>query len=120
MLSGSPILEADNKGQTPATRADGPSACPGDSSHERESVGGSDASWDMEQAEKSIRVRNAGRMRCVRGCLFCRVLRRTAATCFTARGAAGAVKRPVVPHAPKGEEDERETGEPCAGVNEGR
>ena len=58
-LSGSLILEAE-KGQTPATRADGPSACPGDSSHERESVGGSDASWDMQQTAKSIRVRNAG------------------------------------------------------------
>jgi hypothetical protein len=48
------------KGSTPVTRADGPSACPGDSSHERESIGKSDASWDMQQAAKSIRVRNAG------------------------------------------------------------
>ena len=48
------------QGQTPATRADGPSACPGDSSHERGRVGASDNPWDMQQAAKSIRVRNAG------------------------------------------------------------
>src|SRR5262245_51252954 len=48
------------RGQTPVTRADGPSACPGDSSHERASVGASDAPGTLEQAEKSIRVRNAG------------------------------------------------------------
>ena len=48
------------QGQTPATRADGPSACPGDSSHERARVGASDNPWDMQQAAKSIRVRNAG------------------------------------------------------------
>ena len=48
------------QGQTPATRADGPSACPGDSSHERGRVSASDNPWDMQQAAKSIRVRNAG------------------------------------------------------------
>ncbi len=48
------------QGQTPATRADGPSACPGDSSHERGRVGASDNPWDMQQAAKSTRVRNAG------------------------------------------------------------
>ena len=48
------------RGQTPARRADGPSACPGDSSHERGRVGASDNPWDMQQAAKSIRVRNAG------------------------------------------------------------
>ena len=48
------------QGQTPARRADGPSACPGDSSHERGRVSASDNPWDMQQAAKSIRVRNAG------------------------------------------------------------
>ena len=41
-------------GRRPVKRADGSSACPGDSSHERESVSRSDATWDMEQADKSI------------------------------------------------------------------
>ena len=101
-------------GQMPATRADGPSACPGDSSHERERVGSSDASWDMQQAAKSIRVRNAGEVPASgAGCLSeaekerwpRRLLSRAAAAlcfgtgCQVCRlragrpGAAGAVKR---------------------------
>ena len=54
------VLPTQFRGKRPATRADGPSACPGDSSHERGRVGASDANRDMQQAAKSIRVRNAG------------------------------------------------------------
>ena len=103
------------QGQTPATRADGPSACPGDSSHERGRVGASDNPWDMQQAAKSIRVRNAGEDLLPRpgsaqrssalGWATARVPRKRHAGCPhpTHAGAAGAVKRPVVPHAPTGE-----------------
>ena len=104
------------RGQTPATRADGPSACPGDSSHERGRVGASDNPWDMQQAAKSIRVRNAGEdlLPTARfsptifgvGLGHCPVpSRKRHAGCPHPNhaGAAGAVKRPVVPHAPTGE-----------------
>ena len=47
-------------GQTTAEGADGSSACPGDSSHERGDAGVSGHPWDIQQADKSIRVRNAG------------------------------------------------------------
>ena len=111
------------QGQTPATRADGPSACPGDSSHERGRVGASDNPWDMQQAAKSIRVRNAGEDLLPRpgsaqrssalGWATARVPRKRRAGCPhpTHAGAAGAVKRPVVPHAPTGGRDEEKTGE---------
>ena len=56
------------------------------------------------RSAKSIRVRNAG-VSCVRGCFVCRVLRHTRPRGHP-RGAAGAVKRPVVPHAPSGEEEQ--------------
>ena len=109
-VRGSLILE--RTGQTPAQRADGPSACPGDSSHERGRVGASDNPWDMQQAEKSIRVRNAGEDLLPRpgsaqrssalGWATARVSRKRHAGCPHPNhaGAAGAVKRPVVPHAP--------------------
>src|SRR5688572_32889950 len=48
------------RGQTTAEGADGSSACPGDSSHERGDAGASSHPWDIQQADKSIRVRNAG------------------------------------------------------------
>ena len=47
-------------GQTTAEGADGTSECPGVSTHERGDVGGIDQPWDIQQADKSIRVRNAG------------------------------------------------------------
>ena len=47
--------------QTPARRADGPSACPGGSPFEPGGVPTKGAiPGDMQQAAKSIRVRNAG------------------------------------------------------------
>ena len=123
-------------GQTPATRADGPSACPGDSSFERGSVSASDANWDMQQAAKSSRVRNAGE-NCVRGG-FSITGPRPASRCenglraarvplvktphgspYANAGAAGAAFHPVVPHAPSGNEEQRVTGEPRAGQRQG-
>ena len=47
-------------GRTTAEGADGSSACPGDSSHERGDAGTNSHPWDIQQADKSIRVRNAG------------------------------------------------------------
>jgi hypothetical protein len=47
-------------GETTAEGADGSSACPGDSSHERGDAGTNSHPWDIQQADKSIRVRNAG------------------------------------------------------------
>lgn len=63
-------------GETTAQRADGPSACPDDSSFERGDVGASSHPWDMEQAAKSIRVRSAGVKATVHRCdsLLMRVL----------------------------------------------
>ena len=111
---------------TPTRRADGPSACPCDSSHGPGGVGISDNSRSvMQQADKSIRVRNAGedlrpRLRfsstifgvgldhrpCADGMRDARIQ--------NSAGAAGAVKRPVVPHAPWGDEeqDDRRALEP--------
>ena len=109
------------RGQTPARRADGPSACPGDSSHERGRVGASDNPWDMQQAEKSIRVRNAGEDLLPRpgsaqrssalGWTTARVpSRKRHAGCPHPNhaGAAGAVFRPVVPHAPTGKKEQED------------
>src|SRR5262245_56115156 len=77
---------------TPTRRADGPSACPCDSSHGPGGVGASDNSRSvMQQAEKSMRVRNAGEELRPR-LLFCRVLSAHGCHVF-AHGAAGAVKR---------------------------
>ena len=54
--------------QTPARRADGPSACPGGSPSEPGGVSTKGAiPGDMQQAAKSIRVRNAGRSTCFCG-----------------------------------------------------
>ena len=129
------------RGMTPATRADGPSACPGNSLHERGSVGRNDANRDMQQAAKSIRVRNAGEVPASAGGLPFRgekerwprrlLSRAAAALCFgTGRrvcrlragtpGAAGAVKRQAFRTPLKGEtETERPT---CleVGLNTGR
>ena len=120
------------RGQTPARRADGPSACPGDSSHERGRVGASDNPWDMQQAEKSIRVRNAGEDLLPRpgsaqrssalGWATARVpSRKRHAGCPHPNhaGAAGAVKRPVVPHAPTGKGTKRRPASPGAGQTRG-
>ena len=116
-LSGSLIPRVD-KGQTPATRADGSSACPGDSSHERGSVSASDAPGTRSRPQSPLRAERR-RMRCVRGCyLPCA----SAHGCHVVhpRGAAGAVKRPVVPHAPSGEKEQRRDRPPQAGLEEGR
>ena len=57
---GLPTSKAAGGAQTPVTQADGSSECPGDSSHERVDAGVSSHPWDIQQADKSIRVRNAG------------------------------------------------------------
>ena len=113
-------------GKRPAQRADGPSACPGNSLHERGRVGRNDAIRDMQQAAKSIRVRNAGEVPASgAGCLReakigggpavalieqrlpcasstgCRVCRLRVGT----PGAAGAVKRPAFRTPPRGKRD---------------
>ena len=109
---------AGRQGQTPATRADGPSACPGDSSHERGSVSASDAPGTRSRPQSPLRAERR-RMRCVRGCcLPCA----SAHGCHVVhpRGAAGAVKRPVVPHAPSGEKEQTRDRPPRAGLEEGR
>ena len=126
------------RGKRPATRADGPSACPGNSLHERGRVSRNDANRDMQQAAKSIRVRNAGRSTCFRGGLPSRGVNRrwpgrllSGSGCPVPQGAgrrvcrlrvgipgaAGAVKRPGVPHAPSGDKGKQKTtGRPPAGV----
>ena len=124
---------SNGRGQTPAQRADGPSACPGDSSHERGRVGASDNPWDMQQAEKSIRVRNAGEDLLPRpgsaqrssalGWTTARVpSRKRHAGCPHPNhaGAAGAGSRPAVPHAPTGKGTKRRPASPGAGRNTGR
>ena len=103
---------------TPTQRADGPSAYPCDSSAGGlpGGVGASDNSRSvMQQAAKSIRVRNAGEDLLPRpgsaqrssalGWATARVPRKRHTGCPHPKhvGAAGAVKRPVVPHAPTGE-----------------
>jgi hypothetical protein len=55
-----PVVQKGGRGKTTARGADGSSACPGDSSHERGDAGVSSHPWDIQQADKSIRVRNAG------------------------------------------------------------
>ena len=55
-----PVVQKGGRGKTTAKGADGSSACPGDSSHERGDAGASSHPWDIQQADKSIRVRNAG------------------------------------------------------------
>ena len=73
-------------------------------------VGASDNPRDMEQAAKSIRVRNAGVEPRPRLCYLPCAFGRTGHVLF-AHGAAGAVKRPVVPHASAAKEDETKTKE---------
>src|SRR5215470_2016176 len=79
-------------------------------------VGASDNPRDMEQAAKSIRVRNAGVELLPRLFVFAVCFAHTEAMCshiVFAHGAAGAVKRPVVPHALSGQGRQEETGKPC-------
>ena len=90
-------------------------------------VGASDNPWDMEQAAKSIRVRNAGEeLRPRPGSAqrwagpTARVPTHTGCPQRKHAGAAGAVKRPVVPHALSGKEDKRRPASPGAGQNAGR
>ena len=59
-------LPGGGRGRTTAEGADGTSECPGVSTHERGDAGAISQPWDIQQAEKSIRVRNAGESR-VRG-----------------------------------------------------
>ena len=122
------------QGQTPATRADGPSACPGDSSHERGRVGASDNPWDMQQAAKSTRVRNAGEDLLPRpgsaqrssalGWTTARVPRKRRAGCPHANpcGRRGRVKRGETPcrsARPYGGGRNRKTGEPWGRTTHG-
>jgi hypothetical protein len=60
----------------------------------------------MQQAEKSIRVRNAGDD--LRPRLLLLPCAKAHGGHVFAHGAAGAVKRPVVPHAPFGEIEEQD------------
>ena len=114
--SGSLIPRVD-KGQTPATRADGSSACPGDSSHERGSVSASDAPGTRSRPQSPLRAERRRNLRPRPGSTQ-RVSNvgldhRPGAEANTARGmpasntagAAGAAFRPVVPHAPSGDEE---------------
>src|SRR5262245_39642649 len=97
---------------TPTRRADGPSACPCDSSRGPGGVDASDNSRSvMQQAAKSIRVRNAGVEPPPR-LVTCRVPSRHMGHVLLAHGAAGAVKRPVVPHAPWGREGKKRPANP--------
>jgi hypothetical protein len=57
-----PVVQKGGRGKTTARGADGSSECPGDSSHERGDAGTNSHPWDIQQADKSIRVRNAGEM----------------------------------------------------------
>ena len=121
------------RGQTPAQRADGPSACPGDSSHERRRVGASDDPWDMQQAAKSTRVRNAGEDLLPRPGSASTILRRSGwATAACAAKAAGGHAR-MTTHAgaagrgetlcrsarPDGEARNKTTGEPWGRTEHG-
>jgi hypothetical protein len=92
------------RGKTPAKRADGPSACPGNSLHDRGRVSSSDANCDMQQAAKSIRVRSAGgfsRLRRSRGCsarrIVCSVRAYSAVHLFGMYGAMSCVRQRVAP-----------------------
>ena len=81
-------------GETTAEGADGTSECPGDSSHEREDAGINSQPWDIQQADKSIRVRNAGerllpRPRFGSNDLFARGSRTTARVPLTFKRRAG-------------------------------
>ena len=131
------FLKADGA-HTPATRADGPSACPGDSSHERGASAVSDKPWGMQQAAKSIRVRNAGESASVAAGLElagpgphaaceaacgspCADAKRHTGARMQHAGAAGAAFRPVVPHAPRGQRKaKRRPASPVAEMNTGR
>ena len=82
-------------------------------------VGTSDNSRSvMQQAAKSIRVRNAGDD--LRPRLLLLPCAKAHGGHVLAHGAAGAVKRPVVPHAPAGEKEQRRPANPGAGLNTGR
>ena len=82
-------------------------------------VGASDNSRSvMQQAAKSIRVRNAGDD--LRPRLLSLPCAKAHGGHVFAHGAAGAVKRPVVPHAPFGEKGTEKTGKPWAGRDTGR
>ena len=139
-LRGLRFLKADGA-HTPATRADGPSAGPGDSSHER---GASAVATNPGACSKPQihRVRNAGEY-CFRGGLgletgwaptrMSPAKRRAGARVSIAKkaygrshanaGAAGAAIRPVVPHSPSGQRKakrrQRPSGKPCAGSKSG-
>jgi hypothetical protein len=123
-----------HSGETPAQRADGPSACPGDSSHERES-GAKQRIPGHQQAAKPIRVRNAGEVPASgAGCLReakierwpRRCFRAAAALCFKHRAPGvpiacrytwrrGRGETPGVPHAPMGDTEKGMSGFPRAG-----
>jgi hypothetical protein len=72
--------------------------------------------WGL-QAEKSSRAERRRIAASVACC--CRVLSAHGCHVLEAHGAAGAVKRPVVPHAPEGKERRKTTGEPRAGDERG-
>ena len=103
---------------TPARRADGPSACPGGSPHEpgtcrqkRQFLG----TCSKPRNPFACGTRALSRFR---GCLFCRVPKAHGSHVL-AHGAAGAVKRPVVPHAPSGGLRNRTTGAPWGRTKHG-
>ena len=54
------MVQRRRTGRTTAEGADGTSECPGVSTHERGDADASSHPWDIQQADKSIRVRNAG------------------------------------------------------------
>ena len=121
-------------GQTTAEGADGSSACPGDSSHERGDAGASSHPWDIQQADKSIRVRNAGEK--LRPLPRFSPERPHASGWATAgvplvfsngvrepawlAGGRGSGFLPSVPHAPFGETDKRNERRASAEVKRGR
>ena len=122
------------RGRTTARGADGSSECPGVSTHERGEVGDIDQPWDIQQADKSIRVRNAGERLLPRPRFSCSDLRslqlshcpcavdfRTA--CGMPAWLAGGRESgllPSVPHAPSGDTDDEKSGEPWRQRHPGR
>ena len=120
-------------GQTTAEGADGTSECPGVSTHERGDAGAISQPWDIQQAEKSIRVRNAGERllprprfgsndlaRWVGPPLVCRYLSTVCG--LLAWLAGGSLKRPFAKCSARsfGENGRREDGEPWRQRHPGR
>src|SRR5436190_14043228 len=121
---------------TPAQRADGPSACPGNSLHERGRVGGTAPPGTCSKPQSPSRAERRAKYLLLWRAAFERRKSKVAlpgalheqrvacASCAGRQvcrlrvdipGAAGAVKRPGVPYAPSGETESKETGFPRAG-----